>query len=142
MKKTIEDVVLPDEHPAKQGLKLKALSSLSSFSTLPDEHPAKQGLKLHYFRINWYVHIILPDEHPAKQGLKQDYPQVKSKVDKYLPDEHPAKQGLKLKCIAVNIIFINTPGRTSSKTRIETTARNGLTGTNFYSRTNIQQNKD
>ena len=37
---------------------------------LPDEHPAKQGLKLIMTKQCCINALILPDEHPAKQGLK------------------------------------------------------------------------
>ena len=61
---------LPDEHPAKQGLKHQRTRDINFNSELPDEHPAKQGLKLTRIIMDSKIQIALPDEHPAKQGLK------------------------------------------------------------------------
>ncbi len=38
--------MLPDQHPAKQGLKQSEETGRGCNYELPDQHPAKQGLKL------------------------------------------------------------------------------------------------
>ncbi len=48
--KTTEEILLPDQHPAKQGLKQKISPGKTGHTFLPDQHPAKQGLKHKKFK--------------------------------------------------------------------------------------------
>ena len=157
---------LPDEIPAKQGLKHKRLyychvrcltpgrnSSKTrietevvptcnfQMSSLPDEIPAKQGLKL--WKIpnrKYYTYISRTKFQQNKDWNKAIMPD--NFCISSLPDEIPAKQGLKHISSSPNSVLLCTPGRNSSKTRIETSNSMRNTLPIFSSRTKFQQNKD
>ena len=111
-------LILPELHPAQQGLKQFHSERHILAHCLPELHPAQQGLKPR-IREKYQDDITLPELHPAQQGLKQThltkdgYERVSSRTtssttrietkpawNKWkwpipLPELHPAQQGLK-----------------------------------------------
>ena len=89
-----DTVNVRDQHPLKQGLRLKALADDSAEQEVRDQHPLKQGLRqlqIVYYKTEMR---IVRDQHPLKQGLRLSKI-VESSAFSRVRDQHPLKQGLR-----------------------------------------------
>ncbi len=89
------DLVLPDQHPTKQGLKQTIDNINRRKGVTPRPASNKTRIETHYKSRGDWKPFALPDQHPTKQGLKpRKITAINSRC--ILPDQHPTKQGLKL----------------------------------------------
>ena len=87
--------LLPELHPAQQGLKhaqLYALNSLIKFFQNYIQHNKDWNIG---FNPDLFSCLRLPELHPAQQGLKHQSRGIIRKPEVKLPELHPAQQGLK-----------------------------------------------